>query len=65
MKLIVTNPFGMYCRGEEITEPAQIAVALASNPGHVLKVGVVEAAEVVEPEPESAHEEPEPDHPAD
>jgi hypothetical protein len=63
MKLIVTNPFGMYCRGEEITEPAQIAVALASNPGHVLKVGAVEVTEAVEPKP--VHEEPEPDHPAD
>lgn len=42
MKLIVTQPFGGYAKGAEITDAAAVAAALASNPSSVVKVATAD-----------------------
>lgn len=44
MKLIVTQPFGGYVKGDEIVAAAKIAAALASNPSSVVKVSAADTA---------------------
>lgn len=39
-KLIVTEHFGSYQPGDEITDADAIALALKDNPSHVVKVAV-------------------------
>lgn len=43
MKLIVTQPFGGYAKGQAITDATVVEKVLASHPRHVVKVATSSA----------------------
>jgi hypothetical protein len=49
MTLIVKHAFGDYQRGDQITDAAQVAAALASHAGQVVRVASAALAPIVPP----------------
>jgi hypothetical protein len=57
VELVVVQPFGDRARGEVVTDPAEIARVLATNPHHVVKRAAAPAAPVPPQAPAQAGEE--------